>query len=372
MNNKIYANWFMHVPGFGIKTMTELLNVYGTLENAYRMSDKDANNLLKKKQAESFIYAKQNSDPDKLYRKLEAEMIDIFPEMDEEFPEKLKKIPNRPFAIYVKGKMPDEHIPSVSIIGARMCSDYGRYMAREFGKELAYSGIQIISGMASGIDGISQRAALSVNGMSFGITGCGVNVCYPEENRDLYEDLIDRGGIISEYVPDTKPKAQYFPLRNRIISGLSDAVIVIEAKKKSGTAITVDMALEQGKEVFALPGRVTDRLSDGCNGLIKQGAYIATCAQDIIEFFGINDNDYGKLSDVIEEGNMISGNEVEKEIMNALNFDRLSIADIQQLLENRSRNFDTKTTMQAIVELCAKGYLIQENGYLRKRFLYRK
>jgi DNA processing protein len=139
--------------------------------------------------------------------------------------------------------------------------------------------------MARGIDGIAQKAALDAGGKSYAVLGCGVDICYPEENRDLYERLQQQGGILSEYPPGMQPIAKLFPPRNRIISGLSDLVLVIEARKRSGTLITVDMALEQGREVYALPGRVSDALSDGCNRLIRQGAGPATCPEDILEFF---------------------------------------------------------------------------------------
>ena len=151
--------------------------------------------------------------------------------------------------------------PAAAIIGARLASGYGREQARRFARRLASRGITIISGMARGIDGIAQKAALDAGGRSYAVLGCGVDICYPEENRELYDRLLQEGGIISEYPPGTYPEARLFPQRNRIISGLSDLVLVIEARKKSGTLITVDMALEQGREVYALPGRVSDSLS---------------------------------------------------------------------------------------------------------------
>lgn len=182
--------------------------------------------------------------------------------------------------------------PAAAIIGARLASGYGREQARRFSYRLASRGITIISGMARGIDGIAQMAALDAGGKSYAVLGCGVDICYPEENRKLYDRLLQQGGIISEYPPGTFPEARLFPQRNRIISGLADLVLVIEARKKSGTLITVDMALEQGREVFALPGRVSDSLSDGCNRLIRQGAGAATCPEDILEyFFGTGDED---------------------------------------------------------------------------------
>jgi DNA processing protein len=170
--------------------------------------------------------------------------------------------------------MPKEDDLNVAIVGARQCSQYGSYVATELAKELADAKITLISGMARGIDGISQEAAVQKNGSVYAVLGSGVDVCYPRSNAGLYEKLCISPdcGVLSEYAPGTAARAALFPPRNRIISGLSDVIVVVEACLKSGTLITVDMALEQGKEVYAVPGRVTDRLSDGCNKLIREGA----------------------------------------------------------------------------------------------------
>ena len=216
--------------------------------------------------------------------------------LEESFPDRLRTIPDPPFGLYWRGELPESGStgPCAAVIGARLASGYGRAQARRFGRGLAQRGITVISGMARGIDGIAQSAALEAGGKSYAVLGCGVDLCYPEENRRLYELLLQRGGLVSEYPPGTPPDARNFPQRNRIISGLSDLVLVIEARRRSGTLITVDMALEQGREVFAVPGRVSDALSDGCNCLIRQGAGAATCPKDIAEFFfGVEESPRG-------------------------------------------------------------------------------
>ncbi len=202
---------------------------------------------------------------------------------EKEYPDKLKNIPDAPAGLYVRGKVPVESEITVAVVGARDCSEYGRYVAEELGSFLGKSGVTVVSGMARGIDGISQWAALEAGGTSIGILGCGVDICYPARNRALFDRLSEQGTIISEYPPGTPPRPMNFPARNRIVSGLADAVVVIEARCRSGTLITVDMALEQGKEVFVVPGRVTDRLSDGCNRLIKQGAAIMLSPEELLE-----------------------------------------------------------------------------------------
>ena len=227
----------------------------------------------------------RRQEPDRVEEELARAGIGFVSALEEGFPEKLREIPDPPFGIYFKGSMPSEEEPAAAIIGARLASGYGREQARRFGRRIGARGIAVISGMARGIDGIAQKAALDAGGKSYAVLGCGVDICYPEENRELYERLPQQGGVLSEYPPGMLPIAKLFPPRNRIISGLSDLVLVIQARKKSGTLITVDMALEQGREVYALPGRVSDALSDGCNRLIRQGAGPATCPEDILEYF---------------------------------------------------------------------------------------
>ncbi len=202
---------------------------------------------------------------------------------DSNYPKRLLPYKDKPKQLYYKGKLPDNNKPTVALIGARACSNYGRQIAKQIGKTLAENGVQIISGMARGIDTYSQLGAIEGNGSTFGILGCGVDICYPTENIELYEEIQGKGGIISEYPPGDKPLNWHFPQRNRIISGLSDAIIVVEAKENSGSLITVEWALEQGKDVWAVPGRIGEGLSLGCNRLIKAGAGIITDTKNIIE-----------------------------------------------------------------------------------------
>ena len=231
------------------------------------------------------LLSARRQEPERIEEELAGAGIGFVSALEKGFPKKLREIPDPPFGLYYKGSMPSEEEPATAIIGARLASGYGREQARRFGRQIGARGIAVISGMARGIDGISQKAALDAGGKSYAVLGCGVDICYPEENRELYERLQQEGGVLSEYPPGMQPVAKLFPPRNRIISGLSDLVLVIEARKKSGTLITVDMALEQGREVYALPGRVSDSLSDGCNRLIRQGAGPATCPEDILEYF---------------------------------------------------------------------------------------
>lgn len=201
--------------------------------------------------------------------------IRFVPYFSPDYPEKLREIADFPFALFVKGRLPDRVSRKAAVVGARRCTPYGEKYAVEFAEKLASCGVEIISGLARGIDGMGQRGALMGGGRTFAVLGSGVDVCYPREHIGLYVDIQEQGGgILSEYPPGTPPVSQNFPPRNRIISGLSDVVLVMEARERSGSLITADLALEQGRDVYALPGPVNSDLSRGCNRLIQQGAGI--------------------------------------------------------------------------------------------------
>ncbi len=285
----IIATSLTAVPGLGQNSLKKLLEATGNIEEILSLRDErikeiTGRNVLGKllrewKCNEAEVYSKMIQ----YAQNLRNRGIRFVYCAEEAYPHRLKDIADYPFGLFYIGSLPREDRPTVSIIGARECSEYGRKTAELFGKTLGSKGVQIISGMARGIDGISQSAALNVGGNSYGIVGCGVDICYPKENEKLYNKLKINGGILSEYLPGTEPKANLFPARNRIISALADILLVVEARMKSGTYITVCQALEQGREIYAVPGRITDGLSDGCNRLIRDGAGIATSPEDILE-----------------------------------------------------------------------------------------
>lgn len=198
------------------------------------------------------------------------------------YPEKVKAMENAPKTLYWRGFFPDNR-PTVAVIGARFCSSYGRFMARTIGQGLANNGCSVINGMALGIDGISLKAALDAGGLGYAVFGCGADVCYPPENMDLYDALLKKGGIISMFEPGTKPYPDQFVKRNALIAALADAVIVVEARRKSATLTLVENARKLGKKVYAVPGRLTDRLSDGTLEMLKQGATLFCSAEQVAE-----------------------------------------------------------------------------------------
>ena len=204
------------------------------------------------------------------------------------FPVRLLHYPDMPEVLYLRGCLPPQG-PACAVVGARACTSYGRTQAYALGRYLARHGIAVVSGMASGIDGCAQRGALDAGGYSLAVLGCGVDVCYPRSNIELYYDLAMQGGILSEYPPGFRAAPYCFPARNRIISALSDVTVVVEARCRSGSLITADFSLEMGKTVMALPGRIDDDLSAGCNHLIAQGAGIVDSFAAILDEFGISE-----------------------------------------------------------------------------------
>ena len=205
------------------------------------------------------------------------------------YPARLKELPGMPKQLYYIGSFPDDAKPTAAIVGARLCSPYGRIQAFNYGKFLSEHGVQVISGMAAGIDAEGHKGALEGGTPTFAVLGNGVDICYPSSSRGIYRRIPEKnGGIISEYEPGTKGRAYYFPARNRIISGLADLVLVVEAKEKSGSLITAACALEQGKMVYAIPGAVNDALSRGCHKLIYDGAGIAYSPEILLDEWGLS------------------------------------------------------------------------------------
>ncbi|MDL2249509.1 DNA-processing protein DprA [Lachnospiraceae bacterium OttesenSCG-928-J05] len=222
--------------------------------------------------------------------------IQMISHYDQEYPSKLREVKGHPEILYYTGKLPQEDVLTVAIVGAREPTPYGKKMTRIFAECLALYGVQIISGMARGVDGIAGRGAINKGGYTAAVLGCGVDICYPRSNQGLFKDIAGKGGLISEYPPGTMAKPYHFPARNRLISGLSDAVLVMEAREKSGSLITADMALEQGRDVYALPGPVSSELSRGCNNLLKQGAGVLLSPEELLEDLGINQQKSTRLS----------------------------------------------------------------------------
>lgn len=220
---------------------------------------------------------------DKLLAKMDRDGIRFLWHEDEKFPDRLRRIPDAPVGLFVQGSLPPSDLPlSVAVIGTRRASPYGELVARQFGQAFGDFGAAVVSGLAMGIDAAAHRGCVNGEGFPVAVLGSGIGVVYPRNNVLLYREVMDRGCICSEYGPGVPGLPHHFPHRNRIIAGLSDGVVVVEAHAKSGTLITVDRALEQGKSIYVVPGRVTDANSAGCNQLIREGAQLVTNPGEVL------------------------------------------------------------------------------------------
>lgn len=225
-----------------------------------------------------------------VYRaRLEQQRIRWLPRSSPCFPSLLSAIHDPPPGLFVRGEGEDELLgrPVVGVVGARACSAYGASVARSLGRDLAAAGLVVASGLARGIDGEAHRGALEAGGATIAVLGCGIDRDYPAAHAQLASRIREAGLIVSEYAPGVEPAPWRFPARNRIIAGLSRAVVVVEARERSGALITADLALEEGRDVFAVPGEITSALSAGTNELLRLGAAPLTCARDVLDRFGL-------------------------------------------------------------------------------------
>lgn len=286
MENKKYWIWLSRIDGLGSIKINKLLNIYETPQNIWNQTKEELNKIegIGKVLVEKICDESYRIGLEKYIEYMQKYEIDIITIKDEQYPQKLKNIYDSPAILYIKGNKNILQDFAISIIGCRQCSNYGKTIANNISYELAKKGINIISGMAAGIDSFAHIGCINAKGKTIAVLGNGLDRVYPKENIELFNQILQTdGAIISEYIIGTKPEKMNFPARNRIVSGLSDGVIVIEAKEKSGTLITVDFALEQGKNVFVIPGNITSQNSKGTNNLIKEGAKVVTCVEDVLE-----------------------------------------------------------------------------------------
>ena len=286
IEEKYYKIWITLIKGIGIKRYINLIKEFKTIKNIFSASSKDLVNipLIDEKLIQNILNSQNKILAKKHLVYMEKNNIDIISIEDVEYPLKLVSIYNPPICLYIKGNKEIFKEKSIGIIGCRECTQYGKEIAQKFSYNLAKNKINIVSGLARGIDSEAHLGATYAKGWTTAVLGNGLDIVYPKENYYLVDKILrNDGAIISEYPIGTKPEKMNFPARNRIISGISDGLLVVEAKKKSGTLITVDFALEQGRDVFLVPGNINSLNSEGTNDLIKQGGRLVTCYEDILE-----------------------------------------------------------------------------------------
>ena len=279
---------FNLVKGIGPVRLERLLHYFGDIRTAWtaRSYELEAAGLSKTLRGRMAEIQNRISLDDQL-KNIQDKGIQVMTWGDTDYPERLRQISQSPYILYIKGTLVPEDIWSVAIVGTRRFSQYGRQVTENLAYTLSKNGITIISGLARGVDGIAHQIALDAGGRTIAVLGSGLDIIYPPEHRNLASNITQKGALISDYPLNTPPDGSNFPPRNRIISGLAKAVIVIEAGERSGALITATFAAEQGREVFAVPGKITAPLSKGTNLLIKQGAHPLLDPQDVLDLLNM-------------------------------------------------------------------------------------
>ncbi len=320
-DNVLYYLGFSHFLGIGPIRFKALINKFGTVKAAYRADIVKIKETIGSNVGERFGQFRHQTDLTKLSDEIKKKAITVVTQEDTLYPQNLKNIPDPPICLYVRGRLKELDLnqgPFMAIVGTRKPTAYGEQLTKRFTRELARAGLVIVSGMAMGIDAFAHKAALEEGKKTIAFLGCGVDIIYPAVNSRLYYQIIDRGGlIISEFPPGRTVVKGLFIARNRLISGLSMGVLVIEGAKDSGALITARYAANQGREVFALPSPLTSPVGEGPNSLIKQGAKLVIGVEDIFEEFGL------KILPQKKQDILVNLNEEEKVIFNLLTEPRL-------------------------------------------------
>ena len=283
LENKRYWIWLSLIKNLGSKRKLRLLELYKTPEEIYKLTKEELMNIngIGEAIANDIMISKNEEILNYHIKYMKESNINIININEREYPQVLKEIYDPPISLYVKGNIEKLNNKNIGIVGCRECTTYGKKSAEYFAYNLSKQNINIVSGLAKGIDSYAHLGSLNT-GNTIAVLGNGLDMIYPKENLELANEIIKKGGtIISEYPCGSKPDKMKFPARNRIISGISSGIIVIEAKEKSGTLITVDFALEQGRDVFVVPGNINSINSVGTNDLIKQGARLVTTYEDV-------------------------------------------------------------------------------------------
>lgn len=361
MNKCKYWVGLSLVAGVGPIRLKRLVEHFGSPERAWKASKEELKVVpgINSKQVQEILKTRVSVDLERFLRYCKEEEIHLLTPEDSEFPANLRHIFDPPPVIYYRGTLMAEDVFSVAIVGSRKMTAYGRRVTRKLARDLVVKGFTIVSGMALGIDGVAHQAALEAGGRTIAVLGSGLNQIYPREHTQLYHEIIRSGVVLSTYPPETFPEKGHFPARNRIISGLSLGTVVVEAGKRSGALITADQALEQNREIFAVPGSIFNNQSHGTNALIQKGAKLITSAQDISD-------ELGELAEFACQRELSDGRSVEKlPAITLVQTQVLSILEggevgFDQLLEQTQISVSELNAV--LLELELMGLIFQEPG----------
>jgi DNA processing protein len=316
---------FNMVKGIGAVRFKALLDTFGDAQTAWR-APADALRAagLSTKIVENLVKMRSQVNLDHIWEQIQSQKIRVITWEDETYPRRLKEIDQPPPVLYILGELLPEDEWSVAIVGTRRITPYGRQVTEEIASTLARNGVTVVSGLARGVDGIAHQAALNAGGRTLAVLGSGVDRIYPPEHRRLAEQISSHGALVSDYAPGTPPEASNFPPRNRIISGLALAVVVVEAGETSGALITAHFAAEQGRDVFAVPGNILAPQSQGTNRLVQQGAQPLLHVKDLLEALDLN-----AIVEHKAARSVLPANAMEAQLLGALGAEPLHVDDIR-------------------------------------------
>jgi DNA processing protein len=353
MDDKKYWIGFNLIKGIGAVRMQGLVAYFGDLESAWGADIASlAEAGLGAKVIERVVKARETVSLDKVWEKIQSQGIKVLTWADDEYPSRLREIDQPPPVLYLRGEYLDDDLFAVAIVGTRKVTAYGRQVTEEIASFLAGNGITVVSGLARGVDAIAHQAALRAGGRTIGVLGSGVDKIYPPEHQKLAEQMMERGAVVSDYAVGTPPDASNFPPRNRIISGLSLAVVVIEAGETSGALITAEFAAEQGREIFAVPGSILAPQSKGTNKLIQKGALPLLTPADLMQAL-----DLTRVGAQKSARKILPADETEARVLSILGGEPLHVDEIRQLA---SLPIEKVSATLALMEL--KGMVRQVGG----------
>jgi DNA processing protein len=353
MSDLKYWVTFNRIPGIGRARFSQLERFFGDLERAWHAGTADLEAAgLDARSIRAIISLRPTLSPDGELEMLRRHGVKALTWNDAAFPSRLKEIYDVPPVLYIRGSLVPEDEWAIAVVGTRRATVYGREVTKRLVADLVRNHITIVSGLARGIDSVAHRTALDAGGRTVAVLACGLDLVYPPENVQLAQSIIDQGALISEYPLGTKPRADFFPRRNRIMSGLSLGIVAAEADEGSGALITANIALEQNREVFAVPGSILSPTSRGVNRLIQDGAKLVRNTQDILEELNLT-----MIPQQLEMRDLAVGNETESLLLKFITFEP---THIDEICRNSRLPIATVSSTLAMMEL--KGMVRQLGG----------
>ena len=342
--------WLNSFDFISLKKLHQLIDLYPTCEdlwNNFEDDNEDVINIVGEEHYKKMLFSHDESFLNNYIRSYETLNIKIVTIKSDTYPQLLKETLSPPVILYCRGNVDLLKTTCVAVVGSRRCTKYGKEVTYKFAYDLAYSGLTVVSGLADGVDSVAHGASIDAKGHTIAVLGCGINNCYPATNKPLYDRILENDGlIISEYKPNEKALAYYFPARNRIIAGLSKGVLITEATEKSGSMHTKEYALENNRDLYVVPGRITDIYSSGCNAIIENCQSVMVLSPEEII------NAYGKEMHISDDTVVVQASMDEQLILNILQTDELSYDEIIE-----SSKLEPKTLNTLLMRMELKGLI---------------